>query len=573
MNKLFKYLLLSTFALVFVWTSAFANNDSKQIKKETKKIENIDTKNEKKDKTKQEDSTNDKKEETNKEWKDDKDNKNDKKEAKLPQEVLDLYKMIETKYWSEKITVDFKDKKLSVPNWSMYFWLAWMKELKDWIKNIDNNIKIDYIMSKLMNFDLWALWDTWSWWLSDWDSLYTYTTYWYYLKTVNTIKSLMALWWDQWSISRVDEYVNKNNTLIKFLLDIWLWSSIWRNESWTSFVWRPWENSKILHESARNWWYYQIYQWCNPIWWNAIEEWTWKRIYVTWKHIWWQVKVYWWSEKYHLKAAPWDKMCASRFWLNIDQVKMTDSRFLELWQKYQQVDKERYNYIKTIMWWNEEKTLIYLWKELQYMHQFYNFVSFMLYKIWNSIWTLTQYSLNWASWWLNKNLWKYWINITNEQYKQDLSLAHKCIFSDNWCSWVPFNWYNNSNKALFRKVWVQDEIWYRDLILVYSVWVIWTLYNWTKNVWYSYLDNAYVSNPWWMSKMLFWKEIQVNTCRVWKDWWWIECKDWWWSIWVWMSYLFYLKYFLWKEISTSFLEHLSILQNNWQLKYLKLWWI
>ena len=570
MNKLFKYLLLSTFALVFVWTSAFANNDSKQIKKETKKIENTDTKNEKKDKTKQEDTKDYKKEEKNKEWKDD---KNEKKEAKLPQEVLDLYKMIETKYWSEKITVDFKDKKLSVPNWSMYFWLAWMKELKDWIKNIDNNIKIDYIMSKLMNFDLWALWDTWSWWLSDWDSLYTYTTYWYYLKTVNTIKSLMALWWDQWSISRVDEYVNKNNTLIKFLLDIWLWSSIWRNESWTSFVWRPWENSKILHESARNWWYYQIYQWCNPIWWNAIEEWTWKRIYVTWKHIWWQVKVYWWSEKYHLKAAPWDKMCASRFWLNIDQVKMTDSRFLELWQKYQQVDKERYNYIKTIMWWNEEKTLIYLWKELQYMHQFYNFVSFMLYKIWNSIWTLTQYSLNWASWWLNKNLWKYWINITNEQYKQDLSLAHKCIFSDNWCSWVPFNWYNNSNKVLFRKVWVQDEIWYRDLILVYSVWVIWTLYNWTKNVWYSYLDNAYVSNPWWMSKMLFWKDIQVNTCRVWKDWWWIECKDWWWSIWVWMSYLFYLKYFLWKEISTSFLEHLSILQNNWQLKYLKLWWI
>lgn len=570
MNKLFKYLFLSTFALVFIWTSAFANNDSKQIKTETKKIENTDTKNEKKDKTKQEDTKDDKKEEKNKEWKDD---KNDKKEAKLPQEVLDLYKMIETKYWSEKITVDFKDKKLSVPNWSMYFWLAWMKELKDWIKNIDNNIKIDYIMSKLMNFDLWALWDTWSWWLSDWDSLYTYTTYWYYLKTVNTIKSLMALWWDQWSISRVDEYVNKNNTLIKFLLDIWLWSSIWRNESWTSFVWRPWDNSKILHESARNWWYYQIYQWCNPIWWNAIEEWTWKRIYVTWKHIWWQAKVYWWSEKYHLKAAPWDKMCASRFWLNIDQVKMTDARFLELWQKYQQVDKERYNYIKTIMWWNEEKTLIYLWKELQYMHQFYNFVSFMLYKIWNSIWTLTQYSLNWASWWLNKNLWKYWINITNEQYKQDLSLAHKCIFSDNWCSWVPFNWYNNSNKALFRKVWVQDEIWYRDLILVYSVWVIWTLYNWTKNVWYSYLDNAYVSNPWWMSKMLFWKDIQVNTCRVWKDWWWIECKDWWWSIWVWMSYLFYLKYFLWKEISTSFLEHLSILQNNWQLKYLKLWWI
>lgn len=618
-KKIFSSLFVAL-AFVFLWTNAFAtwNNQNTQKTSSITK-NNIKSKISSKqswldEKTsKKEEKSNNQNNKENKEWKnkseDNKnkdqnnttdtknniDNKDDKKEdiiceewdeecekqkkakwreVKMPQELLDLYKEIETKYWWTSIHAELKTKdktiKKEVNNWEMYFWLAWMKDLKDWIKSIDNNVKIDYIMSKMMNFELWKIW--WSWWLTKWEhSLYTYTTYWYYKRTVSTIKNIMIMKWDTSSTQRLEEVANQYDALIRLLLELWFWSSIWRNESESSFSPYKASDTHALHASARNWWFFQIYKWCNPIWWNAIEENTWQRIYVSWKSIWWQHVVYWWNSHYHLKANPADIMCLNRFWLQAADWTMTDDKYLLLWMVYKTVDQERYNYIKAELWWDENITLIYLWKEIQYMYQFYNFVSFLANKIQFSLDFLANKSVNWI-WsieWINWALSRYWLSFTKEQIKYDYELLSKCVQSEWWCSSVQFQWYNTNNKALFNKVWITNQDWYVNFLAFVMSSILWWYYNWTWNFWNNLIDNAYVSNPWWAWPMLFWKEITATTCRYWWDWKWFWCKAWW-SIWIWMSTLFYIRNMKWQNVNNNMLDFLLMLQNNWQFKYMKI---
>jgi hypothetical protein len=295
-----------------------------------------------------------------------------------------------------------------IKNDSMYFALSWIKDLKDWVKNIDNNVKLDYMMSKMMSFNIWNWMNLDEWWLSNFDSLYSYTTYWYYVKANNIIWRMLSSTPD--ALSRLQTNFNNNSRFIKFLLDNWFWSSIWRNESATSFSW--WQNtSYTIHESARNWRFFQIYNWCDVIWWNSLERNTWKPIYVSWETIWWLWMVYWWSADYHRWPQKLDISCASKLWKNIDWIKMTAWSYAQLWTKFKQADQERYNYIKTTLSLSEEDTLVYLWKELQYMYQFYNFVNFLCNKLWFSYSSSSTNAYQWSRWWFSKILEQY--NIKN----------------------------------------------------------------------------------------------------------------------------------------------------------------
>ncbi len=570
------YLIIITFWLLF-FNNQFVfwqenNNDNTNTNSDWKIVLDEDL-----DDDEDKDNKDDKTTKKCEEW--DENCEEEKKEVELPDEVKQLYQLIENKYWQnpKNCLAKENEKKCEtymidwdnhyIKNDSMYFALSWIKDLKDWVKNIDNNVKLDYMMSKMMSFNIWNWMNLDEWWLSNFDSLYSYTTYWYYVKANNIIWRMLSSTPD--ALSRLQTNFNNNSRFIKFLLDNWFWSSIWRNESATSFSW--WQNtSYTIHESARNWWFFQIYNWCDVIWWNSLERNTWKPIYVSWETIWWLWMVYWWSADYHRWPQKLDISCASKLWKNIDWIKMTAWSYAQLWTKFKQADQERYNYIKTTLSLSEEDTLVYLWKELQYMYQFYNFVNFLCNKLWFSYSSSSTNAYQWSRWWFSKILEQYNIkNYTLEDYKADLE---KVNAFNAWNKWIKFQWYEK-NKTEFRKLWITSEIWYKDIIMIHYYWLAWTLYNWTWNVWNYYIDNPYVSNirASRASPTLFWKTVTMWTCQIKTDWWSAVCNRWSWSLWIWISYMLYVKNVLWWSTNSDFLNYLQTLINWW--KFTKITWI
>ena len=93
------------------------------------------------------------------------------------------------------------------------------------------------------------------------------------------------------------------------------------------------------------------------------------------------------------------------------------------------------------------------------------------------------------------------------------------------------------------------------------------------NVWNYYIDNPYVSNirASRASPTLFWKTVTMWTCQIKTDWWSAVCNRWSWSLWIWISYMLYVKNVLWWPTNSDLLNYLQTLINWW--KFSKITWI
>jgi len=491
----------------------------------------------------------------------------------LPQEIQNIKTYIKMKYWWMPLmyTSTWKWNSWSVvliQNNTPEYALLWISDTKKMIKNVSNNVKLDYYYSNILWISVW--WESWpdNLWNQN-RAIYKYTSLSFYNKTVNVLWRIYDMNWmsDKWNSIR--EFSSKNKNFIETLLKNWIFTIIaWRENPW-------WFNDnkkfpQLLHWWATNWWYYQIDGWCNVIEWHSIDLKQWIQIYTNWLPVWWTALIYssWFSDS--KMAWTKDKACYKRLWRQ--QAWLLDAEKIKLWKMYSEYDKENYNIMKSLLLPQyqtnnnelETQTYLELWKELQYMFQFYNAVSFAWNKNGKSNtikWTFTKMAYQWN--WKNAKWFNdIWLDLSYDEYITDLWIA---LSSSSDAEFWKFIWYKKNEQKL-KTIWIVDNVWYKDILVYYYIATIWWIYNWiiAQSLW-SVIGNAYVSDiNAWTATVLYNKQWQIKMCSVWEDWWPLICKPFN-NDWVMVSWIAIQK-LTWRTYSDAQIKIFNYLLSVWKLK-------
>jgi len=489
----------------------------------------------------------------------------------LPPEIQNIKTYIKMKYWWMPLmyTSTWKWNSWSVvliPNNTPEYALLWISDTKKMIKNVSNNVKLDYYYSNILWISVWESWPDSLW--NQNSAIYKYTSLSFYNKTVNVLWKIYDINWmsDKWNALR--QFSVQNKQFVETLLKNWIFSTIaWReNPGWFT-------NSKfpqLLNWWATNWWYYQIYDWCNVIEWNSVDFQQWIKKYTSWQPIWWSAIVYssWWS---NAKMAWWkDSKCYQR--LSRSTAALSDAEKIKLWKIYAEYDKDTYNTIKSLLLPKyqtnnnelETQTYLELWKELQYMFQFYNAVVFVWNKNWRSStikWTFTNKSYHWnndVTKWFNN----IWLDLSYDEYVTDLWIA---LSSSSDAEFWKFVWYSKNEQKL-KMMWISNNVWYKDLLVYYYLSTLWWFYNWIiKFSLWSVIANAYSSDiNAWAAQSLYNKSWQLKMCSVKKDWGPIICEPWS-NNWVMASWI-QIQKLTWRTYSDAQIKVFNYLLSNWKIK-------
>ena len=307
-------------------------------------------------------------------------------EDKLPNEVKNLYQQIAKKYGKgSKGTVEYNGSLYN--NSSIIYGAVAMKELKDWIQSIDNEVKINFELARLSNMSIGGIdIDGLKGYTPNVRSAKSYLTSAMYVKTVKVLEALYKLSGQAESAQRIAEQGNGRLSGMQMLLDYGLAYGIVLQENAATY-WNENDASKaLIKQYAWNGWAFQIVNVCNMAYGHSLEQKTWVGIYLNGYWVGGMAQFYAVAPEAIGKAMnnAYDKQCISKEW--VKNFTNTPELLIKLWKSHQQIDPERANYLRTTLFVgssNESQLLTYLGRELQWMFQFYNFSAFMANKLWS----------------------------------------------------------------------------------------------------------------------------------------------------------------------------------------------
>lgn len=480
--------------------------------------------------------------------------------VELPTEVLALYKKIEEKYGGTgKKAVEYNWK--TYDNSTIIYSAVAMKELKDWIQWIDNQVKIDYEMAKLSKIALWNIDVDWMKGYTPWVRwLRAYMTSAMFVKASKVLEALYESIGSKDVSQKIASATSDRLEWIWFVLDHWLWFAIALRENGWYWWDENWQWKELIKTFANNWWIFQLTDACGKISWNSLDEWTWAWLYLSGKWIWTAALFYALNEEQTRKSLnswnAYDANCRNIYWA--ENYKSTPEKLIKLWQTYAQLDSEYYLYLKNGLFKgsaNEAELYEYMGRELQFIFQFWNWSWFMKGK-YASKRKLDVRALTDSSWSNTNNWYKFlkqlidtikpWNTYTQEDWYKDV--VKWWAYAKAWYTW-------DSSFIISEKLWsdfpdsslqmkfLSPEHW-ADFILWNFSWWIGSRYNgvWAKYT--NHYNNSYVNSmPTWM--LIGWFGLPEG-CWMLTQQYWMETAAWgkWW--------MFSSKGFVWKNWFAGF---------------------
>lgn len=435
-------------------------------------------------------------------------------EDKLPSEVKALYQQIAQKYWKgSKGYIEYNGSKYT--NASMIYGAVAMKELKDGVQNIDNEVKINFELSRLSSMSIGGVdIDGLKGYTPNVRSAKSYVTTAMYVRSIKVLEALYKLSWQTESAKKLADHWNAILPWVQMLLDYGFAYGIVLQENGAVYGNENGDNKALIKQYAGNGWAFQITWICGNAYNHSLEQGKGAKIYLNWHWIGGMNQFYAVAPEAIWRAMKneYDKQCIN--FEGVQSFTNTPELLIKLWRSHQQIDPERANYLKTTLFVgssDEAQLLTYLGRELQFMFQFYNYGSFMAHKMGNAYsfspknLAISTYSKG-SYGMIKKNLEKIGItNYTREDWIQDV---------EEWKKFVKTGYSGSANFILKTKGWnafpssspamrfTSDKN-YAEFIAFHLAGAIGALYN---GIAYSHIyNNPYVNKiPMWALESRLW---------------------------------------------------------------------